>query len=182
MRSILLYDKAVPFLHNFLLQNNIKETISILHQDIMDLCEIAYGGEGYLQTGWEDESKYIWTNYIRRQGYYSWSSFIVGNESFTRLTKIIDESEYLVIHKEQQNRRFGEHFQGLYLHFKYQDHYFTLFGNNTICLMTDNWVEKVSKPDDSKGYYFSIHEIKNEKQLIEQINEMITKYKNISMV
>ena len=182
LRSILLYDKAVPFLHNFLLQNNIKETISILHQDIMDLCEIAYGGEGYLQTGWEDESKYIWTNYIRRQGYYSWSSFIVGNESFMRLTKIIDESEYLVIHKEQQNRRFGEHFQGLYLHFKYQDHYFTLFGNNTICLMTDNWVEKVSKPDDSKGYYFSIHEIKNEKQLIEQINEMITKYKNISMV
>lgn len=181
LRSILLDDKAVPYLHNFLLQNNVKEKITLLHQDIIDICEMAYEGKGYLQTGWDNESKYIWTNYTRRQGYYSWSSYIVGNESFMRLAKIIDESKSFEIHKEQQNRRIGDHFQGLYIHFKYQDHYFTLFGNNTICLMTENWREKVPNPDDSNGFYFSVHETNNEILLIEQVNEMITKYKNVSL-
>ena len=178
LRSILLYNKAVPFLHDFLLQNKITGTISDLHQDIMDLCEMAYGGRGYLQTGWGDESKYIWTEYARRQGYYSWCSFVVGSESFMRLAEIIDKSESFKIFKDQQNRRIGKHIQGLYIHFKYQDHFFTLFGNNTICLMTNNWEEKKPNPDDSNGFYFSVQEIKTEEQLVEQVNEMIAKYEN----
>ena len=182
LRSILLYNKAVPFLHDFLLQNKITETISDLHQDIMDLCEMAYGGRGYLQTGWGDESKYIWTEYVRRQGYYSWYSYVVGSESFMRLSEIIDKSESFTILEDQRNRRIGKHIQGLYIHFKfkYQDHFFTLFGNNTICLMANNWEEKVPNPEDPNGFYFSIQDIKTEEQLINQVKEMLVYYKKKS--
>ena len=182
LRSIMLYNKAIPFLHNFLLQNNLNDNITLLHQDIMDLCEIAFGGRGYLQTGWDNESTYIWTNYVKRQGYYSWCSFVVGNDNYTRISKLLDESSIFEIHKDQRNRRIGSHIQAIYIHFKYDKYNLTLFGNNTICLMSDNWEGKVSNPDNSKGFYFSVHEIKNERQLIEQINEMITKYKKVSMV
>lgn len=179
LRSILLYDKAAPFLHNFLLRNDLKYNITLLHQDIMDLCEKALGGRGYLQIGWDNESKYIWTKYEKRQGYYHWHSYIIGNESYMRLTKIIDESESFEIYNKQQKERIEEfhiHFQGLYLHFKYLNHYFTLYGNNTICLMSDNWEEKMLNSDDPNGFYFSVEKTNAEDQLIEQVEELITKY------
>jgi len=179
LRAILLDNNAVPFLHNFLLQNNVKGAISLLHQDIIDICEEAFGGKGYLQTKWND-SQYIWTNYVRATRYHSWYSYVVGNETFTRISKILDESAVFEIHKNQQDRRIGEHFQASKIHFNYQNQYFTLFGNKTISLMTDNWEEKMPNPDDSKGFYFSVQDIKTEEQLLEQVNEIIVKYKNKS--
>ena len=179
LRAILLDNNAVPFLHNFLLQNNVKGAISLLHQDIIDICEEAFGGKGYLQTKWND-SKYIWTNYVRATRYHSWYSYVVGNETYTRISKILDESAVFEIHKDQQDRRIGEHFQASKIHFNYQDYYFTLYGNNTICLMTNNWEEKISNPDDSEGFYFSVSETKTEEHLIEQVKEIIVKYKNKS--
>ena len=81
------------------------------------------------------------------------------------------------IYKDQRNRRIGNHIQASYIHFKYQNNYFTLYGNNTICLMSENWEEKLMNPDDSYGFYFSVKEIETEEQLIEQIEEVIAKYK-----
>ena len=175
LRPILLDNQAVPFLHNFLLQNNVKDDLSLLHQDIIDLCEKAFGGTAYLQTRWSDSS-FIWTNYERGTKYHSWYSYVVGNEVYTRISKILDESIVFEIYKEQKNRRIGNHIQATYIHFKYQDYYFTLYGNNTICLMTNNWEEKKPNPDDSNGFYFSVQEIKTEEQLVEQVKEMIAKY------
>ena len=176
LRTILLDSNAVPFLHNFLLQNNVKGNMSILHQDIIDICEEAFGGSGYLQTKWND-SKYIWTNYERGTKYHSWYSYVVGNEIFSRISKLLDESLVFDIYKDQRNRRIGNHIQASYIHFKYQNNYFTLYGNNTICLMSENWEEKLMNPDDSYGFYFSVKEIETEEQLIEQIEEVIAKYK-----
>ena len=97
-----------------------------------------------------------------------------------RLTEIIDKSKFFEILEEQRNRRIGRHIQGLYLHFKYkrQDHChcFTLYGNNTICLMSDNWKEKMLNSDDPNGIYFRVEKTNAEDQLIEQVEELITKY------
>ena len=99
-----------------------------------------------------------------------------------RLSEIIDKSESFTILEDQRNRRIGKHIQGLYIHFKfkYQDHFFTLFGNNTICLMANNWEEKVPNPEDPNGFYFSIQDIKTEEQLINQVKEMLVYYKKKS--
>ena len=173
LRTILLDKESIPYLHNFLLKNDVKEPISLLHQDIMDLCEDAYGGRGYLQTRWEEESKYIWTNYVKRQGDYSWNSFIVGNESYKRISAILEKS--FNIDETQLKTKIGDHIQGLYLNFKYQDKYLTLYGNNTICLMTDNWKEKMPNPNDDNGFYFSVEEIDKEKDLIKKVEEILQK-------
>lgn len=179
LRSILLYNKAVPSLHDFLLQNKLKCN-TLLHKDIVDLCEIAFEGRGYLQIGWDNESKYIWTNYEKRRKYFRWCSYIVGNESYMRLTEIIDKSKFFEIPEEQRNRRIGRHIQGLYLHFKYKCpdhcHCFTLYGNNTICLMSDNWKEKMLNSDDPNGFCFPVEKTNAEDQLIDQVEELITKY------
>lgn len=150
--------------------------MSLLHQDIIDICEKAFGGSGYLQTRWND-SKYIWTNYERGTKYHSRYSYVVGNDIYTRISEILDESVIFEIYKEQKNRRIGKHIQATYVHFKYLDCYFTLYGNNTICLMSDNWEEKLKNPDDSNGFFFSVQETKSEEQLIEQIEAVLTKYK-----
>lgn len=175
LRAVLLDDNAVPFLHNFLLQNNVKADISLLHQDIMDICEMAFGGTGYLQTKWYD-SEYIWTNYERGTKYHSWYSYVVGNEIYTKISKILDESTIFKIYEAQRNRRIGSHIQASYLHFIYQNYNFTLYGDNTVCLMTDNWEQKVTNPDDPKGFYFSVHDIETEDQLISQARKIIEKY------
>jgi hypothetical protein len=178
LRAILLDNNAVPFLHNFLLHNNVKGDMSILHQDIIDICEKAFGGKGYLQTRWNNDSKYIWTNYAIAGKYYSWNSYVIGNSIYTRVSKLLDESEEIFkIYEKQKNRRIGNHIQGLYIHFRYGNYHFTLYGNNTICLMTENWEEKMDNPEDSDGFYFPVQDIKSEQQLIEQINVLLSKYK-----
>lgn len=173
LRTIILDSKVQPYLHNFLLQNDQREPISCLHQDIIDLCEEAFGGTGYLQTKWKDEGEYIWTNYERRQGSYQWASLIIGNEAYRRISSIIDNSEIFEIHKDQRERRLGKHIKALYLNFKYKDHSFKLYGNNTICLMTDAWENKWKNPSDTKGYYFSVQTIRTETELIENIENLL---------
>lgn len=173
LRVILLDEKTWPYLHNFLLQNDQKAQVSCLHQDIIDLCEVAFEGTGYLQTRWKDEGEYIWTNYERRQGYYHWASLIIGNEAYRRISSIIDNSEIFEIHKDQRERRLGKHILALYLNFRYKDYSFKLYGNNTICLMTDQWEEKLENPNDTKGYYFPIQTITTETELIENIENLL---------
>lgn len=176
LRSILLDNNAVPFIHNFLLQNEPNEIFTLLHNDIIDLCETAYGGRGYLRTGWDD-GKYIWTNYEKATKYHSWNSYVVGNEIYARVSQIVDESACFEILSKQMNRRIDKHIQATYIHFKYIGQYFTLYGNNTICLMTENWEEKIENSKDSNGFYFSVQNTKSEQQLIEQINALLKEYK-----
>lgn len=181
LRALLLDDKVIPpFLHNFLLQNDVKADISLLHQDIMDICEEAFNGTGYLQTCWND-SEYIWTNYERATRYHGWYSYVVGNEAYSKISKMLDDSKIFNIYEAQRNRRIGSHIQASYLHFTYQAYNLTLYGNNTICLMTDNWEQKITNPDDPNGYYFSVHDIETEDLLISQVKMIIEKYNNGNM-
>lgn len=177
LRVILLDEKTWPYLHNFLLQNDQKAQISCLHQDIIDLCEVAFEGTGYLQTRWKDECEYIWTNYERRQGYYHWASLIIGNEAYVRISSMIDNSETFEIHIDQRDRRIGKHIKALYLNFKYKAYSFKLYGNNTICLMTDAWEDKWKNPNDTKGYYFSVQTITTEAELTESIENLLKSIK-----
>lgn len=98
---------------------------------------------------------------------------------YTRVChNIIDSSDpnLFEIYKEQKNRRTGKHIQGLYLHFKYKQQYFlTMFGNNTICLMTDEWEKKYPNSSDSKGFYIPLDGIKTEEDLVEQIDLLLKK-------
>ena len=61
----------------------------------------------------------------------------------------------------------------MYIHFKYQNCYLTLYGNNTICLMTDQWEDKQENPKDTKGYYFPVQTIATEEELIENIENLL---------
>ncbi len=165
---------ALPYLHNFLLQNDEREyaPLSRLQQDIIDLCENAFS-QGYLQVNW-DESKYIWTRYSSRRGYFGWSSFVIGNENHLRVSNILSQSTEFEIHKDLLNARIGDHIPSLYIHFRFKEYWLTLFGNNTICLMTENWENKKHNPDDNNGYYFSVENIETKDQLIEKINDLTT--------
>ena len=42
--------------------------------------------------------------------------------------------------------------------------------------MTNNWAEKIFNPNDPKGFYFFIQDTQTKEDLIEQINDLITKY------
>lgn len=174
LRAILLYKNASPHIHNFLLQNSERQNDPLprLHQDIVDLCEKAFWGKGYLQTGWTEECKYIWTNYEKRAGYFRWGSYVVGNEQYARISKILDLSDKFEIHKDQRDRRIKNHIQALFINFSYQKYLLTLYANNTICLMTEHWEDKIHNPQDDNGYYFSIENIETEEQLIQKINEL----------
>jgi len=174
LRYMLLLEDSVPFLHDFLLNNNEKEPLTILKKDIIDLCEDAYGGKGYLQTHWF-ESKYIWTNYSKRSGYYDWSSYVIGNASHLRVSSLIETSDEFEIRDDLKNRIIGNHVQSLYLNFKYHQYYLSLFGNNTICLMTENWEEKKINTRDDLGYYFLIEKINTKEELINEILSLAAK-------
>ena len=142
----------------------------------MDICEEAFDGRGYLQTKWTCECEYIWTNYSRASGNYRWMSYIVGNRCYMTVSKFLEESDNFEIYKKQQKRRIGNHIQGLYLNFKYRDHYFTLYGNNTICLMTDMWEEKDSV--NGKELYIPVKNNITEELLIEEIEKVLHIYRN----
>ena len=172
LRNILLYDNSIPFIHNFLLQNNNKEPMSKLHQDIIDICEKAFNGRGYLQSHW-GESKYVWTNYQKRSGYFGWTAYVMGNEPHLRVSTLLYNSALFEIHNNLIDRRIGIHIPSVYIHFKYKNNYLTLYGNSTICLMTDQWEEKWENPNDTKGYYFPIQTIATETELIENIENLL---------
>lgn len=177
LRTILLDIKSVPYLHNFLLQNDVKYN-SLLHSDIIELCETAFN-RGYFSTYWKNDSKFIWTNYSRAQGYYKDNSYIIGNESYSRVLNIItiSKSQVFEISGNQLKSKICNHIKGLYLNFTFKGHYFKMYGNNTICLMTNNWDDKYPNPDNSNGFYFSIDEVESEEDLTEQINSLIDKMK-----
>ena len=174
LRKILLDSKSVPYLHHFLLQDEVKG-LTTLQQDIINLCENVLGGRGYLRTNWND-SRFIWTNYLNHSGYYKENSYVIANDLYSRIFSIIDSSESFKMHKEP--KRIGNHIQGLYLHFKYKQHFLTMFGNNTICLMTDEWEKKYPNSNDTNGFYFSLDGITTEENLIEQIDSLLQKTTN----
>lgn len=181
LRNILLDSKSVPYLHHFLLQDE-KKYQSLLHQDIIELCEDTFN-RGYIQTNWRDDSQFIWTERETRRGYYRWVSYVINNALYARVSNIIDSSEpnLFEIYKGQKNRRTGKHIQGLYLHFKYKQQYFlTMFGNNTICLMTDEWEKKYPNSSDSKGFYFPLDGITTEEDLVERIDSLLQKCKKLT--
>ena len=90
---------------------------------------------------------------------------------------MIDNSETFEIHKDQRDRRIGKHIKALYLNFKYKTYSFKLYGNNTICLMTDAWEDKWKNPSDTKGYYLPIQTIATEAELIENIENLLKSIK-----
>ena len=175
LRYLLLQKEAAPFLHNFLLQNDGKAQPSQLHKDIMEICEKAFGGKGYLQTRWKDDGRYIWTNYETRRGYYAWCSFVIGSEAHYAVSRIIGESAMFTIHDGLQRMKVGNYIPSCYIHFKYRQHFLTLYGNDTVCLMTDQWEDKRSNPNDANGYYFAIGDITTEAELVERIEATLQK-------
>jgi hypothetical protein len=172
-------DTIIPYLHNFLLQNEEKVTMSSLHNGIINICEDAFGGKGYLQTKWSD-SKYIWTNYVQQSGYYQWYSYILGNDIYNMASMMIYRSEKFEITKDQQDVEIiGNYIQGLFLCFSYKGYFFSLYANNTICLMKDK-LTKISNPEDSNGYYFSVSGNETDEQLENKLDDIIEKYNHQS--
>lgn len=175
LRAILLNKSSIAYIHNFLLQKNEKKYKSSLNDDIVAICELAFGGRGYLQIYWTNESPYIWTNYEKRSGYYQWESIVIGNPPYEKVTGLIvsDESGYFTIQDNQHDRFIGKKRKGTFLDFRYKDECnLRLYGNNTICLMKDNWDEKVENPTNNLGYYFEIEQIHT-------IDDLIVKIENL---
>lgn len=173
LRTILLDNGAVPFLHNFLLQNDKKHD-SPLHKDIIDICEVAFDRWSYLQTYWEDDSKYIWTNYAIKSGKYSKYSYVVGNPIYTRISKILDTS--FEIHNDWPNKKIGNHIQGLYIQFLFQGYFFTYYGNNKVYLMNKNWDgKKLKKAEDvpENNFCFVADKKENEGTFLNKLNCLI---------
>lgn len=45
---------AILYLHHFLLQDNKMADMTLLHQDIKDICETTFYGLDNFQTNWND--------------------------------------------------------------------------------------------------------------------------------
>ena len=97
----------------------------------------------------------------------------MGNEPHLRVSTLLQNSALFEIHNNLIDRRIGIHIPSVYIHFKYKNNYLTLYGNSTICLMTDQWEEKWENPNDTKGYYFPIQTIATETELIENIENLL---------
>lgn len=186
-KSILLQKSISKPIHQFLLGTPIPNT-SVLYKDIKIILESIETNNVWL-LDWPNCPDVL-TNYERRisepnNGYV----FQVGNEVRNKWNNIIKApATYgtLVgggggnnIFRELEVRvppAWGDekkvingqvYYRGLWTDIKYSDHFFRYFGNNTICLMKEDWVSKKFKNDNDgdkpeNTYYFEVANCFNE--------------------
>jgi hypothetical protein len=184
-KAILLDERLNKLIHNFLLQlkdKEAKECTSTLASDLKNMLNINFCVDIKLLLVWQ-ECKIVLTNYSTRRSepYKGWV-FEVGNSVRNHWNAIIKDMEEISITPstdfDLKSYDFGNYHIGLWTDFKYKQNYFRYFGNNTICLMNDNWNgKKLIKSELSdvpeNNFDFSVDEKETEESFLYKLDCLI---------
>ena len=177
----LLLSKNYKQIHDFMLNAPINNTILI--EDIKNLTSKL--NSSLWIRGWDTEYCFL-TNYARQvatpeNGYVYMVGSRERNEAICKIDKIDKNRKFLGGYPGPVCEKISNlcYYRGLKVDFKYNDKYFRLWENNTICLMNDDWKDIIYKNQDISGkresYYFPLDEGNSDmeeslKKLIEDYN------------
>jgi hypothetical protein len=182
-KSILLRNSLNKPIHNFLLKE--KETNeSTLASDLKRMLEANFCVDIWLLLNWQ-ECKVVLTNYSTRRSepYKGWV-FEVGNAVRNRWNTITKNMQEISIIPptdfEPKSYEFGNQLYhiGLWTDFKYNQYYFRYYGNNTICLMNNNWNGKRLRSQQNtdvpeNSFYFCVDSEENKGTFLQKLNCII---------
>ena len=168
LRSLL--QKEYPKLHDFLMQQNQKQTNSLLQDDLLYLCE--HYPNYWIHRSWK-EGKNILSNYEKRTGYYEYESFVIGDNFFSERLQILNIlSDNGTITVEKHNKVW----KGLYIQFEYEKHVFRWQLNDWIDMydnqMRNLWEEGLHshyKGNEEYSFY-------NVESLINELNRCVKSF------
>lgn len=163
LRTILLDKDGTECFHHFLLQDD-KKNESLVHSNIISLCESQFKGRAYLRTNWDD-AKFIWTNRASRHGYYDSECFVIGDEGYSEIANII-KKDY-----KCETERFVEHlYKGLHIVFMFKENYFMLSPDMYIYLCDK---DKKRKKNNDKYINFIIKNNMSQ-DICDKLDELIS--------
>lgn len=154
-KSILLQKSMLEPVHRFLI--GVKtESNSELLADIRNILGSIDTKDVWLLQDWQ-HCEVVLTNYsARRSEPYNGYVYQVGNEVRNRWNNIVSKISEIEVYPPQASGKEtieinGQvYYRGLWTDIKYRKHYFRYFGNNTICLMTDDRAGKKLE-DNNEG-------------------------------
>lgn len=193
-KTILLQDTIAQPIHNFFM-NLAKPQPTPLLEDINALLSVLKDSNNnpvskvWLLQDWMS-CKIVLTNYsTRRNEPYNGYVYEVGNWKRNVWNNIGNDSKEFEIHTpkawgEEKYEINGQvYYRGLWTNFKYNEYYFAYYGNNTICLMNDNWNGKKLKDESKPNYpdnnfYFQVDREETSKSFFDKLNNFINEYTN----
>lgn len=185
-KSILIEKSISKPIHQFLLGETVNNT-SVLYTDIKNILDSINTQDVWLLPDWQ-HCEVVLTNYsTRRSEPYNGYVFQVGNKVRNKWNNIISKISEIEVRVPQA---WGDekieingqvYYRGLWTDMMYKDCLFRYFGNNTVCLMTDDGACKILKNDKESDkpentYYFEVTEdfFNNNKNILEYLKHLIT--------
>lgn len=194
-KSLLLQDDICEPIHKFLLKSDKPNPTVLLNDLRLLLPELKKEKDG-------DQDSYVWllkdwascnvvlTNYsVRKREPYNGWVLEVGNNIRNNWNSIIANNDSIIKTipdawgNESYNIDGKIYYRGLWTNFKYEKYYFAYYGNNTICLMNDNWNGKKLKDESKPNYpdnnfYFQVDREETSKSFFDKLNNFINEYTN----
>ena len=173
------------YFHQFLLGKTVNNT-SVLYTDIKNILESIKTQDVWLLQDWQ-HCEIVLTNYsTRRSEPYKGYVFQVGNEVRNKWNNVISKISEIEVRvppawgDEKIEINGQVYYRGLWTDMMYKDSLFRYFGNNTVCLMTDDGACKILKNDQESDnpnntYYFEVTEdfLNKNKNILEHLNRLI---------
>ena len=189
-KSLLLQDDIREPIHKFLLKLDKPDPSVLLNDLRLLLPELKKEKDS-------NQDSYVWllkdwascnvvlTNYsVRKSEPYNGWVLEVGNNIRNNWNSIIANNDSIIKTipdawgNESYNIDGKIYYRGLWTNFIYNGKFFTYYGNNTICLMNENWNGKKLK-DESKpnvpnnNFYFQVEETETSQSLFYKLERLI---------
>lgn len=189
-KSLLLQDDICEPIHKFLLKSDKPNPTVLLNDLRLLLPELKKEKDG-------DQDSYVWllkdwascnvvlTNYsVRKREPYNGWVLEVGNNIRNNWNSIIANNDSIIKTipdawgNESYNINGKIYYRGLWTNFIYNGNFFTYYGNNTICLMNDNWNGKKLRVESEQdkpenNFWFQVSEQETSQSLLKQLDYLI---------
>ena len=168
-------------MHNFLMNENSSQELSLLQTDLRALCE-KYP-TFWIHKQWMCGMDVL-SNYAYRSGDYSSRSFFIGTSFIRERLAFLKEIDRVTINGQQSNWLDNESMppKGLHISFEYKN------GNTSYSFKWQswNWIDmydgdkRLCKDERLKTHDLTIDgsEIKDKKNLIDEMNQCIDRYRD----
>ena len=168
-------------MHNFLMNENSSQELSLLQTDLRALCE-KYP-TFWIHKQWMCGMDVL-SNYAYRSGDYSSRSFFIGTSFIRERLAFLKEIDGVTINGQQSNWLDNESMppKGLHISFEYKkgntSYSFKWQSRNRIDMYDGD--KRLCKDENLKSYKLTINgsDIKDEVDLIEKMNQCIDRYMN----
>ena len=167
-KTILIQDSIADSIHHFLI-GTPPQNKGVLLADIINILNSIDTQSVWLLQDWQ-QCSIVLTNYsTKRSEPYKGYVFQVGNDIRNKWNNVISKNNEIEVRVPQacggeKIERNGQvYYRGLWTDMMYKDHLFRYFGNNTVCLMTNEGACKILKNDKESDnpentYYFEVTE------------------------